>query len=119
MGKSLKKKNIKTIKLQVEPVIEKKIENEKEKRMPNALKVIGYFSLSFFYLECILKASTMNTSWDISLVYILLYAIALSCLIYFISSLTKKEIVNRRIRTIVLVTITVIFFAIYFFYYVF
>ena len=40
MGKSFKKKNIKTIKLQVEPVIEKKIENEKEKRMPNALKVI-------------------------------------------------------------------------------
>ena len=30
MGKSFKKKNIKTIKLQVEPVIEKKIENEKE-----------------------------------------------------------------------------------------
>ncbi|MCI6703955.1 MAG: sulfatase-like hydrolase/transferase [Erysipelotrichaceae bacterium] len=119
MGKSFKKKNIKTIKLQVEPVIEKKIENEKEKRMPNALKVIGYFSLSFFYLECILKASTMNTSWDISLVYILLYAIALSCLIYFISSLTKKEIVNRRIRTIVLVTITVIFIANYFIYYVF
>ena len=47
MGKSFKKKNIKNIKLQVEPVIETEIENEKEKRMPNALKVIGYFSFSF------------------------------------------------------------------------
>ncbi len=117
MSKSFKKRNIKKIKLQVEPVEIK--EEIKKKGIPNALKVIGFYTFSIFYLECIFKRSTVNASWDISLAYIFLFALFLSSLIYLISSLTKKEKINKRIRTILLVTITVIFIVNYFVYYVF
>lgn len=118
MSHSFKKRNQKKIKIQVEPVEIKEVE-QKKKGIPNALKVIAYFNLSIFYLECVLKKSTVNASWDISLVYIFFFALFLSIFIYLISSLTKKEKINKRIRTVCLVTLTVIFIVNYFIYYVF
>lgn len=119
MSKNFKKRNVKKIKLQVQPEEIKKVEHTKKKGIPNALKVIGFYTLSIFYLECVLKRSTINASWDISLVYIFLFALFLSSIIYLISSCTKKEKINKRIRTICLVLITITFIVNYFVYYVF
>ena len=119
MSKNFKKRNVKKIKLQVQPEEIKKVEHTKKKGIPNALKVIGFYTLSIFYLECVLKRSTINASWDISLVYIFLFALFLSSIIYLISSFTKKEKINKRIRTICLVLITITFIVNYFVYYVF
>ena len=119
MSKNFKKRNVKKIKLQVQPEEIKKVEHTKKKGIPNALKVIGFYTLSIFYLECVLKRSTINASWDISLVYIFLFALFLSSNIYLISSFTKKEKINKRIRTICLVLITITFIVNYFVYYVF
>lgn len=119
MSKNFKKRNVKKIKLQVQPEEIKEVEQTKKKGIPNALKVIGFYTLSIFYLECILKRSTINASWDISLVYIFLFALFLSSNIYLISSFTKKEKINKRIRTICLVLITITFIVNYFVYYVF
>lgn len=119
MSKNFKKRNVKKIKLQVQPEEIKEVEQTKKKGIPNALKVIGFYTLSIFYLECVLKRSTINASWDISLVYIFLFALFLSSNIYLISSFTKKEKINKRIRTICLVLITITFIVNYFVYYVF
>lgn len=119
MSKNFKKRNVKKIKLQVQPEEIKKVEHTKKKGIPNALKVIVFYTLSIFYLECVLKRSTINASWDISLVYIFLFALFLSSIIYLISSFTKKEKINKRIRTICLVLITITFIVNYFVYYVF
>lgn len=119
MSKNFKKRNVKKIKLQVQPEEIKKVEHTKKKGIPYALKVIGFYTLSIFYLECVLKRSTINASWDISLVYIFLFALFLSSIIYLISSFTKKEKINKRIRTICLVLITITFIVNYFVYYVF
>ena len=119
MSKNFKKRNVKKIKLQVQPEEIKEVEQTKKKGIPNALKVIGFYTFSIFYLECVLKRSTINASWDISLVYIFLFALFLSSNIYLISSFTKKEKINKRIRTICLVLITITFIVNYFVYYVF
>lgn len=119
MSKNFKKRNVKKIKLQVQPEEIKEVEQTKKKGIPNALKVIGFYTFSIFYLECVLKRSTINASWDISLVYIFLFALFLSSIIYLISSFTKKEKINKRIRTICLVLITITFIVNYFVYYVF
>lgn len=119
MSKNFKKKNVKKIKLQVQPEEIKEVEQTKKKSIPNALKIISFYTISIFYLECILKRSTINASWDISLVYIFLFALFLSSIIYLISSFTKKEKINKRIRTICLVLITITFIVNYFVYYVF
>lgn len=119
MSKNFKKRNVKKIKLQVQPEEIKEVEQTKKKGIPNALKVISFYTFSIFYLECILKRSTINASWDISLVYIFLFALFLSSIIYLISSFTKKEKINKRIRTICLVLITITFIVNYFVYYVF
>ena len=119
MSKNFKKRNQKKIKLQVaEPVNEIK-EEKSGRKIPNALLVIGFFSLSLFYLELILKKSTINDSWDYSLIYIYLFCLGISTIIYFISSFSKHPKVNRRIRTICLVIFTIIFIVNYFVYYVF
>ena len=119
MSKNFKKRNVKKIKLQVQPEEIKEVKQTKKKSIPNALKVISFYTISIFYLECILKRSTINASWDISLVYIFLFALFLSSIIYLISSFTKKEKINKRIRTICLVLITITFIVNYFVYYVF
>ncbi|MCI2154658.1 MAG: sulfatase-like hydrolase/transferase [Solobacterium sp.] len=91
-------------------------QQQETKRKRNRMIAASMPALFFYYDELVLKASTVNRNWNIDLLYIFLFSLGYGAIVWFLSSLSRNEKANRRIRTIAIVLVTVLFCIFYFVY---